>query len=236
MKGKVYLIPTFLGDESTSEQTMPTYNIDVVRRLKFFLVEEIRTARRYLKRMDKAIVIDELSIQQLNKDTKWEEIKPLLSPALEGNDIGIMSEAGCPGIADPGALAVEAAHRMGLQVVPLIGPSSILLAMMASGMNGQNFAFVGYLPVDKGELEKRIRRMEERSAKERQTQIFIETPYRNVKLFEDLTRILRPSTRLCIATDVACPSESIVTRSISEWMKAGTPDFHKKPTIFLFTA
>lgn len=236
MKGKVYLIPTFLGDDSTVEQTMPTYNIDIVRRIKFFLVEEIRTARRYLKRMDKAINIDELSINQLNKDTKWEQIKPMLAPALEGNDIGIMSEAGCPGIADPGALAVEAAHRIGLQVVPLVGPSSILLAMMASGMNGQNFAFVGYLPVEKGELDKRIRKMEERSTKEHQTQIFIETPYRNGKLFEDLVRILRPTTLLCIATDVACPSESIITKTIADWKKAGVPDFHKKPTIFLFTA
>ena len=232
----VYLIPTFLGDNSSAEQTMPTYNISVIRGIRYFLVEDIRTARRHLKRMDNNIDIDQLDIKQLNKETKIEEIAELLSPAKKGEDMGIMSEAGCPGIADPGALAVEVAHKMGIQVVPLIGPSSILLALMASGMNGQNFAFIGYLPVEKNELDKCLRRIEERSLKEHQTQLFIETPYRNERLFSDLIRVLRPQTRLCIATDVACDTETITTLTINEWKERGIPDFKKRPTIFLFTA
>lgn len=228
-------MPNFLGEinESESSRNFPEENIRVICSLKHFIVEDIRTTRRFLKRVDKNINIDELTFYELNKRTRAEDIPTFLKAAEQGLDMGIVSEAGCPGVADPGADVVAIAHQKGIQVVPLVGPSSILLAMMASGMNGQNFAFVGYLPVDKSGNIKEIKRLEERSIREKQTQIFIETPFRNVKMFQDLLFALKPQTRLCVACNVTCLDEYIVTKTISQWRGVKAPDIDKRPTIFL---
>lgn len=232
MKGSIYLIPNFLGESST-EKSFPVENVAIIRRIKHFIVEDIRTVRRFLKKVDKSINIDELTFFVLDKHTRPEDIPSFLKPAEAGNDMGIISEAGCPGVADPGADVVAIAHNKGLKVVPLVGPSSILMAMMASGMNGQNFAFTGYLPVDKSSNIKAIKHLEDRAIREKQTQIFIETPFRNTKMLDDLLFALRPSTRLCIACNVTCDDEYIVTKSVAQWRNAKLPDINKKPTIFL---
>lgn len=235
MKGKIYLVPNFLGEisESETQRNFPEENVSIIRSLKHFIVEDIRTVRRFLKRVDKSINIDELTFYELNKHTKVEDIPGYLKAADEGLDIGIVSEAGCPGVADPGADVVAIAHQKGIRVVPLVGPSSILMAMMASGMNGQNFAFVGYLPVEKAGNIKAIKQLEDRSIREHQTQIFIETPYRNVKMMQDLLFALRPQTRLCVACNVTCLDEYIVTKTVSQWRSVKMPDIDKRPTIFL---
>lgn len=235
MKGKIYLIPNFLGEinESESERNFPAENVRIIQSIKHFIVEDIRTVRRFLKRVDKSINIDELTFYELNKRTLQENIPTYLKVAEQGNDMGIVSEAGCPGVADPGADVVALAHQKGIQVVPLVGPSSILMAMMASGMNGQNFAFVGYLPVEKSDNIKAIKRLEERSVREKQTQIFIETPYRNVKIFQDLLFALRPQTKLCVACNVTCLDEYIITKTIAQWRSGNVPNIDKRPTIFL---
>lgn len=235
MKGKIYLIPNFLGEinESESERNFPAENVRIIQSIKHFIVEDIRTVRRFLKRVDKSINIDELTFYELNKRTLQENIPTYLKVAEQGNDMGIVSEAGCPGVADPGADVVALAHQKGIQVIPLVGPSSILMAMMASGMNGQNFAFVGYLPVEKSDNIKAIKRLEERSVREKQTQIFIETPYRNVKIFQDLLFALRPQTKLCVACNVTCLDEYIVTKTIAQWRSGNVPNIDKRPTIFL---
>lgn len=234
-KGKIYLIPNFLGqiNESETERNFPAENVRIIQSIKHFIVEDLRTTRRFLKRVDKAINIDELTFFELNKHTRAEDIPTFIKAAEEGHDMGIVSEAGCPGVADPGADVVAIAHQKGLQVVPLVGPSSILMAMMASGMNGQNFAFNGYLPVDKSGNIKTIKHLEERSIREKQTQIFIETPFRNVKMMQDLLFALKPSTRLCVACNVTCLDEYIVTKTVSQWRNVKTPDIDKRPTIFL---
>lgn len=232
MKGNIYLIPNFLG-ESSSEKSFPQENITLIRRIKHFIVEDIRTVRRFLKKVDKGINIDELTFFVLDKHTRPEDIPSFLKPTENGNDMGIISEAGCPGVADPGADVVAIAHNKGLKVIPLVGPSSILMAMMASGMNGQNFAFSGYLPVEKSSNIKAIKHLEDRAIREKQTQIFIETPFRNMKMLDDLLFALRPSTRLCIACNVTCDDEYIVTKSVAQWRNSKLPDINKKPTIFL---
>lgn len=232
MKGTIYLIPNFLG-ESSVERSFPQENVTHIRRIKHFIVEDVRTVRRFLKKVDKSINIDELTFFVLDKHTKPEEVPAFLKPAEAGHDMGIISEAGCPGVADPGADVVAIAHGKGLKVVPLVGPSSILMAMMASGMNGQNFAFTGYLPVEKSSNIKAIKQLEDRTIREKQTQIFIETPFRNNKMLDDLLFALRPSTRLCIACNVTCDDEYIVTKSVGQWRSAKLPDINKKPTIFL---
>lgn len=232
MKGCIYLIPNFLGESST-EKNFPAENVVIIRRIKHFIVEDIRTVRRFLKKVDKSINIDELTFFVLDKHTRPEDIPSFLKPAEAGNDMGIISEAGCPGVADPGADVVAIAHNKGLKVVPLVGPSSILMAMMASGMNGQNFAFTGYLPVEKSSNIKAIKHLEDRAIRKKQTQIFIETPFRNTKMLDDLLFALRPSTRLCIACNVTCEDEYIVTKSVSQWRNSKLPDLNKKPTIFL---
>lgn len=232
MKGNIYLIPNFLGESST-EKSFPQENITLIRRIKHFIVEDIRTVRRFLKKVDKGINIDELTFFVLDKHTRPEDIPSFLKPAENGNDMGIISEAGCPGVADPGADVVAIAHNKDLKVIPLVGPSSILMAMMASGMNGQNFAFSGYLPVEKSSNIKAIKHLEDRAIREKQTQIFIETPFRNMKMLDDLLFALRPSTRLCIACNVTCDDEYIVTKSVAQWRNSKLPDINKKPTIFL---
>ncbi|MDH6343626.1 16S rRNA (cytidine1402-2'-O)-methyltransferase [Parabacteroides sp. PFB2-12] len=231
MQPALYLIPVTLG-ETSHEQVLPAYNREVIITLRHFIVENIRTARRFLKKTAPAIVIDDLTFYELNKHTTPEEVTGYLAPLAKGESVGIISEAGCPAIADPGADVVAMAQRQGYRVVPLVGPSSILMALMASGFNGQSFAFHGYLPIDGNERTQMIKKLEGRVYGENQTQLFIETPYRNNKLAEELLRTCRPGSRLCIASNITCEDESIRTRTIKEW-QGKLPDMNKKPTIFL---
>lgn len=229
--GTLYLIPTTLSD-SPLRQILPDGNADVIVRLKVFIVENVRTARRFLKQVDKGIVIDELRFFELNQHTVPEQIASYLEPLLQGSDVGIISEAGCPAIADPGADVVALAQQKGIKVVPLVGPSSILLALMASGFNGQSFAFNGYLPIDKNARAQQLKLLEKRVYAEHQTQIFIETPYRNKQLIEELCKNLQPQTKLCIAGDITGANEYIRTKTVAAWKKS-LPDIGKVPCIFL---
>lgn len=231
MPGILFLIPNTLGDNAPDE-VMPQKVMETAKRLRHFIVEDVRTVRRYLRRIDHTFPIDDSQFFELNQHTDRSKIEPYLKPLLEGNDMGIISEAGCPAVADPGADIVALAHRKGIRVVPLVGPSSILLAQMASGFNGQSFAFVGYLPIEAAERQKRLRKLEHRAKEENQTQLFIETPYRNMKLFDELTATLRGDTRLCIACDITLESEYIETRTIGEWKQKKPQDLNKRPTIF----
>jgi len=231
MQSNLYLIPNTLGSLET-EWTIPQNVASIAVKLRHFIVEDIRTARRYLKLLDKNIDIDGLQFYLLNKHTSSEELSNFLLPLKSGQDMGIISEAGCPAIADPGAEIVRLAHNAGIRVVPLTGPSSILLALSASGMNGQNFAFNGYLPVKKEDRIKALKHFENRSKIENQSQIFIETPYRNMALLEDILNNCHPLTCLCIACNITLPDEYIVTKIIKEW-KGNLPDLNKKPAIFV---
>jgi len=227
--GRVYLIPTFLDEENL--QTIPPYILDAVKECHAFFVENERSARRYLKQLWKEIVIDNYEWHTIHKAEH--EVKDIFKKLLQrGMTIGIISEAGCPAIADPGQLLVETAHNMGADVKPFVGPCSILLALMASGMNGQRFQFVGYLPIDTGERMKALKELENESAKKQCTQIFIETPYRNNQLTEVICKTLNPATRLCIAADLTGNNEFIKTKTIADWKK-NMPDIHKRPAIFL---
>lgn len=234
MTGRLFLIPSVIA-EGTQEQVIPSSVKEVVRSLKFFLAEDIRTARRYFSSLKVVESIEALQFDVLNKDTLQADLPRLLKPVLEGNDIGVISESGCPGVADPGALAVAYAHQHDIQVVPLVGPSSILLALMASGLNGQRFAFHGYLPIDAREASTVIRDLERESKTKNQTQIFIETPYRNNSILEYLLKTLQPTTLLSIALDITGSAESIKTKSVKEW-KAENPSFTKRPAVFSFLA
>lgn len=227
----LYLIPVLLG-ETPIDQAIPNYNKSIVTELKFFIVENIRTARRFLKKCNPGIDIDSLTFYELNKHTEQKDISEFLNPMKLGESIGVMSEAGCPGVADPGADVVAIAQQRGYKVMPLVGPSSILMAIMASGFNGQSFAFEGYLPIDLNERVSKLKQLEARSYKENQTQLFIETPYRNQKLAEDILQHCKPQTQLCIATNISCEDEQIITKSIKAW-KGKLPDLNKKPTVFL---
>ncbi|MDR0349314.1 MAG: SAM-dependent methyltransferase [Tannerella sp.] len=231
MHPALFLIPVTLGD-TEHHSVLPAYNRDVVRQIKHFIVENIRSARRFLKKTDPSIVIDELSFYELNKHTSPEQLAGYLQPLAAGESIGIISEAGCPAIADPGADIVAVAQRKNYRVIPLVGPSSILMALMGSGFNGQSFAFHGYLPIDSAARTERIQMLEKRIYTESQTQIFIETPYRNEKLFDELIRICKPSTKLCVASNITCGSELIRTLPVGEW-KGRKPDLNRKPTVFL---
>lgn len=229
MAGTVYLIPTFLYDHAID--TLPLYVLDAVKQCQVFFVENERTARRHLKLLWREMVIDDYKWFTIHKAE--EEVQKVFTQLLkEGNNIGIISEAGCPGIADPGQVLVNAAQKMGSTVKPLVGPSSILLALMASGMNGQRFQFTGYLPIEAGERRTTLKELETESAKKNCTQIFIETPYRNNQLIKQITEICKPQTQLCIAVDITAPTETIVTKTISEWKKQ-LPDIHKRLAIFL---
>ncbi|MDR0865264.1 MAG: SAM-dependent methyltransferase [Candidatus Symbiothrix sp.] len=230
MAASLFLLPVTLGETALSK-VLPPYNKEVIVSLKYFIVENVRTARRFLKQTDPGMNIDELTFFTLNKYTTKEELSGFLDPVNEGHSIGIISEAGCPAIADPGADVVAMAQQKGIQVVPLVGPSSILLALMASGFNGQNFAFLGYLPIDNEQRIKTLKLLEQRISSEKQTQLFIETPYRNNKLLEDILKTCKPSTQLCIAADITLETEYIKTKSIGEWKKK-TPDLSKRPCIF----
>lgn len=234
MKEKVsciYLIPVTLGD-CEPEKVLPSYNLEIIRSLEYFVVENLRSARRFLKKCDRSIVIDDLNFAELNEHTRREQVDALLKPAEEGHDIGVISEAGCPAVADPGADLVAVAQRKGFKVVPLVGPSSILMSLMGSGFNGQNFAFNGYLPVDREVRLAKMHEMERRIRHESQTQIFIETPYRNNRLIAEMAKSLPASLLLCVASDITGERESIITRPLSWWAKASY-DYDKIPSIFL---
>jgi len=233
MASTVYLIPAYLDEQSLAP--LPAYILDAVKACQVFFVENERSARRYLKAMWKEMVIDDYQWYPIHKAE--EEVRTQFKAALkEGKTIGIISEAGCPGVADPGQILTEAAHQAGATVRPLVGPSSILLALMASGMNGQQFRFVGYLPVDKAERTKALKELEADSQKWRSTQIFIETPYRNNQLLETVLATCRPGTRLCIAANLTGQGEFIRTRTVGEWKGDGLPDLHKVPAIFCLMA
>ena len=231
MKPALYLIPVTLSDVPLS-QVLPATNIEVVRGISHFIVENVRTARRFLKRCDRDIDIDQLTFYELNRHTDPKDIASYLAPLEAGQPMGVISEAGCPAIADPGADVVAIAQRRGLTVVPLVGPSSILMGLMASGFNGQSFAFVGYLPIEASARARRLKELEQRILRDDQTQIFIETPYRNNTLLADLIKHLPGTLRLCVASDITGENEHIVTRTIAQWA-AQKPDFGKIPTIFL---
>jgi 16S rRNA (cytidine1402-2'-O)-methyltransferase len=228
----LYLIPTSLGDISF-DRILPLHNTEVVSSLKFFIVEDIRTARRFLKKCNPEINIDELTFFTLNRHTQVSEISSFIKPLRDGHDIGVISEAGCPAIADPGADVVALAQQNGFNVVPLVGPSSILMALMASGFNGQSFAFVGYLPIQQEDRVKALKKLESRVYAESQSQIFIETPYRNMKLIDDMLQHCQPGTKLCIAADITLETEFIKTKSVKDWKKQLPPDLNKRPSIFI---
>ncbi|MEG1838484.1 MAG: SAM-dependent methyltransferase [Bacteroidaceae bacterium] len=227
----LYLLPVTLGD-TTIESVLPAYNKEITLQIKHFIVEDVRSARRFLKKVDKDINIDSLTFYTLNKHTSPEEISGYLKPLINGESMGVISEAGCPAIADPGADVVAIAQRKGLKIIPLVGPSSIILSVMASGFNGQSFAFYGYLPIEPDERTKMIKHLEQRAYNESQTQLFIETPYRNNKMMEDIIRNCRPQTRLCIAANITCEDEYIRTKTVKEW-QGKLPDLSKIPCIFL---
>ena len=234
MLGTLYLIPCPVSDETAIAEVLPAGNSAVIDSLDYFIVENARSARRFLSKAHIARPIDSLEFRELNEHTTSpEEIASLIAPLMEGRSAGVISEAGVPAVADPGAAVVALCHRRGIRVVPLVGPSSIILAMMASGQNGQSFAFNGYLPVKEPERTKAVKRFEARAVAEDQSQIFIEAPYRNVKLFEALLKICRPSTMLTVATDLTSPSQFVATRTIEEWSRTPQPDFAKRPTIFI---
>ena len=233
--GTLYLIPCTLGD-TPATTVLPQHVIDIARSLSHYVVEQPKTARQFLSSLKHQQPISSLHIATLNEHSKAAELPELLAPLLAGFDVGIISEAGCPGIADPGADLVSLAHRNGIRVIPLVGPSSILLALMASGLNGQCFAFHGYLPIAEPDRNKTIATLEAESASRRQTQMFIETPYRNDKLFAALIAQCRPQTQLCIAADITLPSEQIQTRSIAQWKAQGAPRLGKRPCLFLLLA
>lgn len=229
--GKLYLIPVSLGD-SDPAKVFPPLNKKIIDSIEDFIVENEKSARRFIKQLLPEKSQQSLRLKGLNKFTDPKEIPGFLDAAKEGKNIGLLSEAGCPGVADPGAEVVKLAHRYGIHVVPLIGPSSILLALMASGMNGQSFTFHGYLPIDKKERKQELKQLERISLEKNQAQIFIETPYRNMKFLEDLTQTLHPTTRICVACDLSLPSEFIRTATASEWQNIKA-DLHKRPAIFI---
>lgn len=229
--GKLYLIPTTLG-EVAPDDVLPQTVKRAIDFINDYVVENEKTARKFIKSINPEKVQANLRINVLNKHTEISEHNAMIQPCLEGRNVGLMSEAGCPGVADPGAVIVKLAHERGIQVVPLVGPSSILLALMGSGMNGQSFAFNGYLPIDKSEKKSALKNLERLSFEKNQAQLFIETPYRNNKLLEDILQSLQNSTRLCIATDITLPTEFIKTLSINDWKKTKV-DLHNRPTIFI---
>lgn len=230
--GTLYLLPTALG-ETAWQAYLPQETHATACRLSHFVVENAKTARAELKRLGHPQPIRDLSIEQLPEKLPPAEIERLLAPLSAGRDIGLMSEAGCPGVADPGALLVRQAHKRGLAVKPLVGPSSLLLALMASGLDGQRFTFHGYLPQREPERSQRIAELEKESQRQNQTQLFIETPYRNAALYQALLAACRPTTLLCVASDLTLPSESIATRSVGDWRKLPPPALEKRPTVFL---
>jgi len=233
MAGTLYLIPVTLGD-SPVHHVIPAYVLELLDRLDHFIVEDLRSARRYLKKAGVEKAIDDLSFYMLNEHTEDQDMEELLLLLTTGNDAGMLSEAGVPAVADPGSGLVALAHRHNIRVVPLAGPSSILMALMAAGMNGQSFRFHGYLPVKKPQRLNSLRRIEKTALDTGETQIFMETPYRNMNLLEDIVGTCRDNTLLCIAADISLASEFIKTKTVREW-KGQLPDIHKRPAVFLLS-
>ncbi len=233
MESALYLIPCTLGD-TPLDKVLPSYNSQIISKLKYFIVESRKSAIRFLVQVDKNIDIDSLDFKELNEHTDLATISNYLDPLFKkGESIGIISDAGCPCVADPGAAVVEMAQKKGLKVIPLVGPSSMILSVMACGLNGQSFAFNGYLPAKPGEREAKIRMLENRAYKEDQTQLFIEAPYRNIKMFESLISTCRKETRIGIACGITTDSEYIKTKTVAQWKKDGAPNINKVPAIFL---
>ncbi|WP_298551717.1 SAM-dependent methyltransferase [uncultured Algibacter sp.] len=230
-KGKLYLIPTTLGDNNPLD-VLPITVKQTINNIDTFIVENDKTARRFIKKISPEKSQPSLNMFHLNKFTDETELPSFLFPCLNGTDVGLLSEAGCPGVADPGAEIVKIAHQKSIKVIPLVGPSSILMAIMSSGMNGQSFTFNGYLPIDKGARKNEIKRLERLSFEKNQSQIFIETPYRNNKMLEDLSSVLENNTGICVACDITLSSEFIKTQSANQWKK-NKVDLHKRPTIFI---
>jgi 16S rRNA (cytidine1402-2'-O)-methyltransferase len=229
--GKLYLIPTTLG-EMNPEDVMPQTIKRSIDFIDDYIVENDKTARKFIKSIAPDKKQAELRLSLLNKHTEVADYQNMIQPLLEGRNVGLMSEAGCPGVADPGAVIVKLAHEKGIQVVPLVGPSSILLAIMASGMNGQSFTFNGYLPIDTNEKKSTLKQLERISFEKNQSQLFIETPYRNNKIFEDMLAALQPNTHICVACDITLPTEFIKTLTVNDWKK-NKVDLHKRPCIFI---
>lgn len=234
-KGVLYLIPVPLGQSALSA-VLPATAQDRARQLKHFVAENAKSARAFLKSLPSDTPLQQIEIHELSEHTPASALPALLAPLLAGTDVGLISEAGCPAVADPGANLVALAQREGVRVVPMTGPSSILLALMGSGLSGQNFAFHGYLPVKDEERQKKLRELEKDSRQEKRTQIFIETPYRNRQMLETLIKTCAESTRICVATDLTLDSESIMTRTPSEWRRQGQPEVDRRPTVFLLQA
>ena len=235
MVGTLYLIPVPLGP-TAPQDSLPANVLATVRPLTYFVVEQAKTARAFLKAAGTDTPLQELQLEELNEHTKADALDRLLAPLRSDHDVGLLSEAGCPAVADPGANLVALAQQENIRVVPLIGPSSLLLALMASGLNGQRFAFLGYLPAKEAERTKALRDLESDSRKHKQTQLFIETPYRNKAMFEGILQTCSPTTRLTVATDLTLPSESVVTLTIAQWKKKTPPEIERRPTVFLLLA
>lgn len=232
MESALYLIPVTLGETEISK-VLPDYNHDIIVNIKVFVVENIRSARRFLKKVEKSIDIDELTFYELNRHTDRKIIGQYLEALKNGKPMGIISEAGCPAIADPGADLVAIAQERGYKVVPLVGPSSILMSVMGSGFNGQSFAFNGYLPVEVPQRIKALKKLENKVWNEDQTQLFIETPYRNAKMIETILNNLKPNTKVCIAAGITCQEEYIKTKTVAQWKKEKIPELGKIPAIFV---
>lgn len=233
--GTIYLIPVTLGDDNIA-QVLPPEVVKIAQNLEYFVVESEKSARHFLSTIKTTKPVRELTLNLLNEHTQDKDIATLLAPLLQGKDVGLMSDAGCPGVADPGAKLVALAHLKNIKVVPFVGPSSILLSLMASGLNGQQFAFLGYLPVDKQSRNQKIKEIEKRSLTHKETQIFIETPYRNQHMLEALLSECHPNTKLCVACDISTTTEMVSTKTIAAWKKLSAPDLHKRPTVFLLLA
>lgn len=233
--GTLYLIPVTLGDDMV-QHVIPDYVLNVARKLETFVVESEKSARHFLSTIKTLKPVRELNLHLLNEHTDMKVLPDLLAPLLAGQNMGLMSDAGCPAVADPGAQLVQLAHKKGIRVVPLVGPSSILLSLMASGLNGQQFAFLGYLPVEKLQRNQKLKEIEKRSASHKETQLFIETPYRNQAMLDAILQTCHAQTQLCIACDVSLDSEMIVTKSIASWKSSAPIDIHKRPCLFLMLA
>lgn len=233
--GTLYLIPVTLGDDMV-QHVIPDYVLNVARKLETFVVESEKSARHFLSTIKTLKPVRELNLHLLNEHTDMKVLPDLLAPLLAGQNMGLMSDAGCPAVADPGAQLVQLAHKKGIRVVPLVGPSSILLSLMASGLNGQQFAFLGYLPVEKLQRNQKLKEIEKRSASHKETQLFIETPYRNQAMLDAILQTCHAQTQLCIACDVSLDSEMIVTKSIASWKTSAPIDIHKRPCLFLMLA
>jgi 16S rRNA (cytidine1402-2'-O)-methyltransferase len=235
MPGTLYLIPVPLGP-TTPAESLPANVLATIKPLTHFVVEQAKTARAFLKAAGTDTALQELILTELNEHTKANELDRLLAPLRAGHDVGLLSEAGCPAVADPGANLVALAQKESIRVVPLIGPSSLLLALMASGLNGQRFAFQGYLPAKETDRSKALKELESESRKRQQTQIFIETPYRNRQMFDSILQACQPGTRLAVATDLTLPGESVLTRTIQQWKKQTPPEIERRPSVFLLLA